>query len=149
MRQTRRMESIAFGLEDHDFLILFGLVDEDALRGDEGAPVLGGLADLLSKIFVDGALLGTVGNSTYDGLKLVREELRRRRVLAHEPASGIEEVQKRITKALADAGHSGPLFEEITRPDDQGWHARGRIAGGRTFECRTDADAQVVHLRVT
>jgi hypothetical protein len=144
------MRSLTVPINDEQSLILVGVTEEPTSSGHvgDGAATLGGVTDLLQHILVDGGAVTVMSAFTGAFLHQLMQQLREHGVLVHSPASGIDDVRARITDAVTAAGHTLDHFNELSQRADNSWAASGDLAQGQSFEAHSDAEGQVIHLRI-
>jgi hypothetical protein len=141
------MAIVNLPVDDGSILTLVGVATDERPDDGEHAPILGPVSDFLQQFLVDGALVGVIGNASYDLLKALRHQLQERGILPSAPVPGIDDVRAHVTDALTHAGHPHPTYSDVTQHADKGWELHG-TTGTATFTARADPHGQVIHLRV-
>lgn len=63
------MATVNLPVDDGSILTLVGVATDERPDHDEQAPILGPVSDFLQQFLIDGALVGVIGNASYDLLK--------------------------------------------------------------------------------
>lgn len=143
------MDFVRFPVDDESALVLVGLAPE--LVPDEApdeAPILGPFTDFLQQVALNGALYGTTGAATFEGLKAIARQLRQRGIILPKPQASLDDVVRTLRDTFTQAGHTGPVtITESTQQPDDGWEVKGTV-GGDSFTARADPSGQVIHYRI-